>query len=928
VNSFLFKFGPVGASLLFLAGLAHAATISTDDTGVRVDAGAMGAFELEYPILVTESEQEAHKIIGKEAAGKTATIRYEGGATLAVDASHDGQITYTFSNVPADVKKWNVNTLVDFSFAQGGKWKFGDGPETPFPLAKPDKPHLFQGNSTSMELRDAQGQAITFHTPEYSYLELVDNRAWNWSIFDWHMHVPYNPDTMVYTIMVDGGADASAKAVPLVDSLGQIIALDWPEKVKSVDELQADAKSEEAYFAGFAVPKGDKYGGLPGSKEKFDLKATGFFHVEKRAKWVLVDPDGNAFFHLGVCGFSPGDDYTWIEGRHGAYEWLPPIDGDFKTAYLPGQGIEGKAFSFYLANTIRKYGKPYALEEFQPRMIQRVRQFGFNSIGDFSPMTQAARVENFPYVAGLPLGEWDDHIKDLPGIGGTWDPFDDHNRQQVETNFAAKLPGMKDDPLLIGYFLTNEPLYEDIPKVVPSLKGSTYACKRVLMQMMRDKYKTIDAFNTAWGASAKSFDELTDTPLTVSTQAAFEDVHAFTGVFFKTYFKLVADTFHQYDTNHLLIGNRFQPGTINNEQLCRAAGKYLDVMSFNYYTNGLDKDFLNRIYGWTGKPMFLSEFYWSSGKESGLVGGLDVATERDRGLAYRNYVEQAASLDYVMGIEWFTLIDQASTGRWFSKYNGERGNTGLFSVADRPWKPMVEEMAKTNTSIYDVWLGGKAPYVYDNPLFSTNGANSTRTASIPHALGPIRIDGTTQNWPGIPPEVISGKRLVIGRDAGGVEGTFKLCWDDVNLYVLASVVDPTPLKNSNTGDMLWSGDGVELFLGTEKTDQPGQLLFSDRHLLIGASAAGKAPYYDGNAPQQYDCETITVPGADGKSYTLEAAIPWTALGTQPKAGQELLFDLAFNDSADGTVRKTQLMWNGTQKNSGDRSHWGRAKLLP
>ena len=59
---------------------------------------------------------------------------------------------------------------------------------------------------------------------------------------------------------------------------------------------------------------------------------------------------------------------------------------------------------------------------------------------------------------------------------------------------------------------------------------------------------------------------------------------------------------------------------INNEQLCRIAGKYLDVMSFNYYTDGVDKDFLRRIYGWTGgRPMILSEFFWGSSKESGLV---------------------------------------------------------------------------------------------------------------------------------------------------------------------------------------------------------------------------------------------------------------------------------------------------------------------
>jgi hypothetical protein len=34
----------------------------------------------------------------------------------------------------------------------------------------------------------------------------------------------------------------------------------------------------------------------------------------------------------------------------------------------------------------------------------------------------------------------------------------------------------------------------------------------------------------------------------------------------------------------------------------------------------------------------------------------------------------------VIGIEWFTLVDQATTGRWFSQYNGESYNTGLLTI--------------------------------------------------------------------------------------------------------------------------------------------------------------------------------------------------------------------------------------------------------
>jgi hypothetical protein len=73
---------------------------------------------------------------------------------------------------------------------------------------------------------------------------------------------------------------------------------------------------------------------------------------------------------------------------------------------------------------------------------------------------------------------------------------------------------------------------------------------------------------------------------------------------------------------------------------------------------------------------------------------------------------------------------------------------------------------------------------------------------------------------------------------------------------------------------------------------------------------------------------IVVPGGDGKSYTLQAAIPWTVLNVQPKVGQELMFDLAIDDSPNGDMRVRQLMWSGTAKNSSDRSHWGRLKLIP
>lgn len=147
-------------------------------------------------------------------------------------------------------------------------------------------------------------------------------------------------------------------------------------------------------------------------------------------------------------------------------------------------------------------------------------------------------------------------------------------------------------------------------------------------------------------------------------------------------------------------------------------GKHVDVVSYNYYTYGVDTAALKRFHEWTGgRPMMLSEFFWASPKDSGLIGGREVSSQQERGLAYRNYVEQSVALGFVIGIEWFTLVDQATTDRWFSQYNGESYNTGLISVADRPWKDMLAEMMKTNHTIYDLLLCKRPPFAWENERF-------------------------------------------------------------------------------------------------------------------------------------------------------------------------------------------------------------------
>ncbi len=908
------------ACLCFIVNPVLGSGIKLEESGIVINAGSGDALTLTYPSLLNARQEPAAKVVEKRIAGGKATVGYDDGAVLEVTAENDGSATMAFTSVPDTIRAFQQTTDLSIAYGNGGTFKFGDGAETPFPREKPAKPHIFQGNASEAAFKDPEGKTLHLSIPQYSFCDLQDNREWNWAIYQLKTITPYDKNTTAYKISTSQAGPA--KPVLLVDAFGQSALHDYPTKVKSLDELKADVAADKAYYASLTPPAHDAFGGLPDSGRQLGLNKTGFFHVQKAGdRWVLVDPAGNAFFHLGICVFGSGD-YTVVRGREGSYAWLPESKGEFKAAY----NWDASAFSFYIANWQRKFGKPYSPEDLAAVLIDRVRQWGFNSAGAFGGKQQAYEPASFPYVAHLPLSSWEG-LPAIPGVTGTFDPFDDANRARVEQNMAG-IAVRADDPLLIGYYITNEPLYEDLPRVIPGL-SSKYAVKRRLAQFLREKYTTIDAFNTAWDARAASFDALADTGLAVSTKAASADIHVFTGIFFTEYFSLISSAYRKYDENHLLIGNRLQPGTINNEQLVSISGKYLDVISFNYYTSYFDRAFLDRINAWSGgKPMFLSEFYWSSSSDSGLSGGREVGTQQERGLAYRNYVEQAAATGYVVGIEWFQLTDQPVTGRSFEGFHGESANTGLLDVTDRPWKPMLAEMMKTNYRIYEVELGKQAPFHFDDPRFSQAGV-ADNTAAIPRAPGAIKLDGTANGWPGIPPEQISSARLAIGASDGGVQASFKLCHDDQNLYLLVDVTDPTPMKNDHTGGDIWNGDGIEVFIGPEDPDQGGPLLFKDRQVLLSAgTVAGKHPTHLAGSQTPFECPNVVIPRPDGKGYVLEAAIPLSVVSLSSKSQARIRFDIAVDDDETGNGRTRQLVWNGNARNSTDRSAWGHATFLP
>jgi len=718
---------------------------------------------------------------------------------------------------------------------------------------------------------------------------------------------------------------------PQVDRFGQAWAKEYPGKIHYETELHESVQAEQTWLASFPALHRDPWGGLAGSREKYGLKATGFFHVAKAAGHdVLVTPDGNVFFQLGVCGLMPLDDFTYVEGRESAYEEIPARTGDFASAWLPDHPA---VVSFYLVNWIRKYGNAFDPETWTAQYIRRLRAWGFNSGGAWSRPTRTGIREKFPYARMLPLNTTP-ALAELPGTHGLFDPFADGVAAAIDRLFAERLVPEKDNPLLIGYFLGNEQLFENIPKLVPSLKSDS-AAKRRLVQFLREKYDgNIDAFKVAWGLTAPvlSFEALTDTALPLATAPAAGDMKVFMELFIDAYYRILAEAFRRHDPNHLLLGSRWQPGTANNESLVRIAARYVDVISVNYYTYAIETPFLDRLHAWSGgRPMLLSEWYYGCTNE-GLGGGKEVASQRERGLAYRNYVENTAVLPYVVGHEWFIYLDQPITGRFLPgsprKYDGEGNNTGLVNVVDQPYRDFIAEAAKTNARIYDLVLGGAQPFEFDDPRFATRGrGGASKVINIPRAEIAMKIDGVMNDWPGQPGEPVSGRNMVIGKNAGSLGADFRLCWDESNLYLFVQVKDAIPAMNKNPATKYWSGDAIELFIGGEAPSEAGFPRFTDCHILLAATTDALAPFHVEGVSLQPDLRVAVATNVSGDGYAIEACLPWSALAIAPVGGREFLFDLGVDDSADGVTRDRQLMWNGNERNSSDRGAWGRARLI-
>lgn len=714
-----------------------------------------------------------------------------------------------------------------------------------------------------------------------------------------------------------------------IDRYGQVVSAQYPGKVTSDDELKADVAADKAYYGSLDPGARDEYGGQPGSGAQHGLDATGWFHIRnKGGRSFLVDPTGNEFFSLGLNGVATvGDTYTQVAGRESTYEQLPKDSSDpLSAGWMAG---DTRNYSFYVANQVRKYGSWNPTDAWN-RHVERDNALGFNTVGGFSEMPSDGA--KMPYLLGI-----DEKPADTFGSDAFPDVYDPAFAPALQQQVAPRVAGRTSDPYLIGYTFANEIRWDHLRTQITSatVSGGS-STKAAFVALARERHGgDISAFNTAWGTSFASFDELGDATFTPATDEAVADIDAFTAQYLDRYYEVYADAFRAADPHHMVIGDRWLANVMNDStlraELATAAGHHLDALTYNYYTWDIDKNRIDEIYKNSGgKPMILTEFHYGE-TSHGLSFAVRMAgSEKEKGELYRSYVEQAASTGKVVGAHWFEEMDQAATGRWFQGTDGESGGIGIYDVTDRPYKTMLESVTVANKNVYDVADGTTAPYAYDFKPGQKEREGHQHT-DIPQAATAPVIDGSLdQSWPQGPELVLDGTALTAGVALDGMGGNFRLAWDDTNLYLHGTVKDPTPMRNRYHGADIWDGDAVELFIGPKNVDQGGSIRVSDSQLIISAAPQddkGTAEYHWFNNRTDQPAVHAVVTPADG-GYQVEAAIPISALGLDAggiNPPRDLRFDLGFDDG-NGNSRQRQFMWNGVEGNSSNRDKWGLATL--
>lgn len=541
--------------------------------------------------------------------------------------------------------------------------------------------------------------------------------------------------------------------VGVLDKFGQNAKVDYPTKVRSDEELRAIADAEIASLKGEPLPGRSQFHGW---KDGPKHEATGFFRTEKiDGNWWLIDPEGYLYFSTGVdiirlsnSSTVTGYDFDQeliverdvneiiseddqplnrvneeaiptrtlkSEMRANMFEWLPDYDDELGDHYgyrrdvVAGPLKRGETYSFYSANLERRYGESYEnsfMDTWRDVTIKRMIDWGYTSLGNWA---EPEFYENtrIPFIAFADInGEFETLTSGFDLWHPLPDPFDPvfYDRAVISAEFVRDQ--MKASPWCMGIFYDNEQsfgrpdndqLYYGL--VLNTLKESAAdkPAKAAFSKILKDKYETIGALNEAWAsdiASWEAFDAGVDEGFTTPEQR--QDYSNLLYAYGKQYFSTIRKATKSVLPNHLYLGARMADWG-RPDEIVRAAAEESDILSFNLYEDGFKPEHWT-ILDEVDRPTLIGEFSFGADDAGHEHPGIVIAADQeDRGRKFKDYMYSFIESPHFVGVHMFQYMDGPITGR---AYDGENYNSGIVSVTDIPYAPLVEASKEVGETLY------------------------------------------------------------------------------------------------------------------------------------------------------------------------------------------------------------------------------------
>jgi hypothetical protein len=332
--------------------------------------------------------------------------------------------------------------------------------------------------------------------------------------------------------------------------------------------------------------------------------------------------------------------------------------GRFRTAEIDGYWYLidplGNPFFSVAPNSVNSYYPNI-------KMPEDLIEAGFNTLGNWSSHTNINSFSgpDMPYVTRVNFLQGykntTQRTKDLynAGVIAVFDP----EFVPYAANLASEVIPMSQDPYCIGIFSDNE---------LPNYDNTTYG-------NLLDRFLAVPENDPnhiaadAWMVARKGENYTIDAT----------DREEFHGYLMGTYYRIVGEAIDAVAPDLLYLGSRLHGGAKYKPSLFREAGKYLDVISINFY--GPYEPASTDLEMWleeSNKPFLITEYYakaYDVGMANASGAGNKVPTQTDRAIYFENFSMKVLESRGCVGVQWHRFQDDINpyVNKGFINENGD-----------------------------------------------------------------------------------------------------------------------------------------------------------------------------------------------------------------------------------------------------------------